>query len=29
VIIGCRVYSGGSKALAVGHMTAFPVGQVN
>ena len=29
VIIGCRVYSGGSKALAVGHMTAFPVSQVN
>jgi hypothetical protein len=29
LIVACRVYANGSKALANGRMTAFPVGQVN
>jgi Collagen triple helix repeat (20 copies) len=29
LIVSCRVYSNGSKALANGRMTAFPVSQVN
>jgi len=29
LIVACRVYNGGSKALANGRVAAFPVGQVN
>ena len=29
LIVGCRVYSNGSKALAIGRVTALPVSEVN